>query len=125
MVTTRIQQATPAKDIIISLADKLPKNLMILRSHEKFAIDLISRLNEKQLSILSDEVKKKDSDKVFLEFLTKHYGSKECAAELMDYSNFNWGNVFDIEINGDTVPYLHSIHSDPTYYVSIIFILNE
>lgn len=120
-----------AKDIFISIAEKLPENLMVdaVSAHGLFAIEFISRLNDEQLAELEKATEKqgfpnKSNEKkpVFLEFSTVQEGSSSCPIELKQFSNFDWDKVSKIKINGNTVPFLYSKSSPELNYIQIVFV---
>lgn len=121
------RNAASVKDILISCAEKLPENLMIdaVDDHGKFSIDFIARLTDDQLIKLSEEAAKKADKTVFLEFSTVTEGSTACPYELKKFSDFDWYKVSQIKISGDTCPSLHSIHSEPYYYISVVFVVKK
>lgn len=121
------RNAASVKDILISRAEKLPENLMIdaVDDHGKFSIDFIARLTDDQLIKLSEEAAKKADETVFLEFSTVTEGSTACPYELKKFSDFDWYKVSQIKISGDTCPSLHSIHSEPYYYISVVFVVKK
>ena len=115
------------RDLLISLADKLPKNLMAdaINEHGKFSIEFLLKLTNEQLEHLNSECSKFKKDLVFLDFAQKPNGATYTPTEVKDYSNFNWNNVIDIIINGDTCPTIRSHLTEPIYYVSIVFIMKD
>lgn len=127
LIMKKHYNATSVKDILISCADKLPENLMIdaVDDHGKFSIDFISRLTDDQLIKLSEEASKKADKTVFLEFSTVTEDSTDCPYELKKFSDFDWYKVCQIKISGDTCPYIHSIHSEPHHYISVVFVVKN
>lgn len=117
----------PVKDIFISLAEKLPKNLFTdtVDAQGKFTIEFISRLTDDQLTRLREEATKKKDEIVFLEFSTCTEGSKGCSTSLKTFSNFDWSKVLGIKISGDTCPYIDGPDDYPYNYISVVFVLSN
>lgn len=116
-----------ARDILISCANKLPENLLIdaLNQQGMFSITFLLRLTEDQLDCLNKEIAKKRKKQVFLEFSTVQENSTACPIELKDFDHFDWAEVCQIKMSGDTSPYQRSIHTEAYHYISVVFVLKE
>lgn len=116
-----------ARDILISCANKLPENLLIdaINQQGRFSINFLLRLDTDQLACLNKEIAKKNKKQVFLEFSTVQENSTACPVELKDFDHFDWSKVCQIKMSGDTSPYLHSRHSEPYHYISVVFVLKD
>ncbi len=113
-----------ATDLLISLASKLPENLVVDTVNEKgnFSLSCLLRMTDEQLFTLKEEANKK-KETVLLDFATIESGSTSCPDELRNFSDFDWNKVGEIRISGDTCPYLPNIYSQPIDYISVIFVI--
>lgn len=108
-----------ARDVFLSLANKLPMNLMLdsVNSQGKFTIKFLSCLSEQEIKALRKECEKK-TENVFLLFYTIEENSISCPKELRNFSNFDWNKIISIRFNGDTCPY--AFGEDFVHYVSVV-----
>lgn len=123
---TKNYNTAKATDILVSLANKLPENLLVdsVNDKGKFSLNFLLRLTDNQLVSLKEEASKKKSD-FLLDFATIELESDTCPNELRNFSDFNWEKVYEIKISGDTCPYQPNIHSKCVDYVCVTFVLKN
>ena len=118
-----------AKELLISLASRLPENLQLDQMSEEyqFTKDFLLRLNEVQLSNLKNEAKKHDDKNICLLFyvIPESKAGKVPSQEVKDFTNFDFSKVVKIYFNGDTAPLLKHSDSEPKYYVSVTLVLQQ
>lgn len=118
-----------AKDMLISLANKLPENLLLdaVNEHGLFCMEFLLWLNECQLSALREEAKKHADEDIFLFFysIPENNSGKKVPVEVKNLSSFDFSKVLSINFNGNTLPALKHSMLPPVYYVSVTFVLKE
>lgn len=112
-----------SRDMLLSLASKLPKKLMIHAdvAEGEFTIAFLKRLSDEQLADLNEAVNLHEGEDVFLFFYTQHQGKCEHLIELKDFENFDFSKILGISFNGNTAPLIYHMDSIPIYYVSVTF----
>ena len=118
-----------AKEMLISLANKLPENLLLdaVNEHGMFTATVLLHLTEAQLCDLRKEARLHKTDNVFLFFYSvseKNLG-KQHAAEVKDFTTFDFSKVVDIQFNGSCAPLLQHNYLKPIHYVSTTFVLKD
>ena len=114
-----------AIDMILSLADKLPNNLMLDSEDMEgaFTLNFLFRLSNEQLEDLKEQANLQNDENVFLFFYVQHQGQSEHAVELKDFEGFDLSKVIKINFNGNTAPLLYYSDLPPVHYVSVTFTL--
>lgn len=118
-----------AKDMLISLANKLPSNLYFDEISEvgRFTKNFLLELNEVQLSALNAEAQKQGNEKICLLFYSniEDKSGKLPSKEIENFTAFDFSKVVKILFNGNTAPLLKYFDSDPVHYVSVTLILKD
>lgn len=118
-----------AKDMLISLANKLPSNLYLDETSEigRFTKNFLVELNEHQLSTLKIEAQKHGDENICLLYYsnTETKAGKVPSQEMKDFTSFDFSKVVKILFNGNTAPILKYFDSDPVHYVSVTLILKD
>lgn len=107
-----------AQDIMLSLINQMPHNLIIRESE----FEVLFRLGEGGLEKLCEEAKKKDPHRpMYLDLFTKLENSKECAHNFK-YDTFNWDKVVKVDISGNSCDAWDNRLKDSFQYIAITFI---
>ena len=118
-----------AKDALISLASKLPDNLLLDAVNEEgqFTMAFLLRLNDVLLNKLKEEAEKQDKKNFFLFFYSvpEEKVGKEVPCEVKNFSTFDFSKVKSISFNGSTAPLLPKRDYPPIYYVSVTLVLKS
>lgn len=112
-----------AKDAIVARASSLPANLVLDEKALYFSIVFLLKLNDEELEILRKEASKKKND-IKIEFFYKFKDSIKPPHSISKFEKFDWQNVTDIKISGDTVPQGKSFHDGYEDYLSVVFTLS-
>lgn len=88
-----------ATDMLISLAKKLPENLMIHASEETFTIAFLQRLTDEQLSALNEAVNLHEVENVFLYVYTVSKLNHKVYSDFTDLTNFDFERIDSIIFN--------------------------
>lgn len=116
-----------ARDALISLANKLPENLVLdsMNAEGSFTINFLLQLAEEQLCDLRKEARKQKNENFFLFFYSVTEGKepKSLPTEVKNFSTFDFSKVKSISFNGNTSPYLPYRNWSPIHYVSVTFTL--
>ena len=120
----RFTKTTAARDMLISQATKIPKNLRLAAVDEEvqFTKTFLLSLNDEQLSNLRKEAEKQGNKDIFLFFYTipEEKVAKETPCEVRNFSSFDFSKVVSIGFNGNTAPFLPYVDAPPVHYVSVI-----
>lgn len=118
-----------ARDMLVSLANKLPENLLIDAVNEegRFSAAFLLQLNDEQLSELRKEAKKQEKKNLFLFFYSvpEEKAGKEAPYEVKNFSSFDFSKVVKVSFNGSTAPFLKYRDFPPVHYVSVTFVLKD
>lgn len=119
------QHSIYANDMLLSLAIKLPNNLMLDAEDVEgiFTLNFLLRLSDEQLEDLKKASALQKDENVFLFFYTQHQGQSEHAVELKDFEGFDLSKVIEINFNGKTAPLLSHSYLPPVHYVSVTFVV--
>lgn len=114
-----------ANDMLLSLAVKLPNNLMLDAEDVEgiFTFNLLLRLNDKQLEDLKKQANLQKDENVFLYFYIRHEGSHEASVEFNDFESFDFKQIRKIIFNGNTAPLLSYSDLAPVHYVSVTLVV--
>lgn len=120
-----------AKDMLFSLANKLPQNLVVdaVNEHGMFTAALLLRLKEENLCDLRKEARKHKNNPVFLFFFKvseKELG-KKAPFEVRDseFTTFDFSKVVNVLFNGSTAPLLDHNYLAATHYVSVTLVVKD
>ena len=117
-----------AKDMLVSLASKLPENLLIDAVNEQgmFTASFLLRLKEEQLCDLRKAAREKRED-FFLFFysISEKNKGKQHATEVRNYTTFDFSKVVDVEFSSSTVNLLLYRDLAPVPYVSVTLVLKD
>lgn len=118
-----------ARDMFISLANKLPENLQLdaVNEHGLFCAAFLLRLTEEQLCDLRKEARKHDKENIFLLFycVSEENASSQVPYELKDLNNFDFSKVVSCKFNGNTSPFLQYRNWEPYHYVTVTFVIKK
>lgn len=118
-----------ARDMLISLANKLPANLFLDAVNEEgqFTMAFLLRLNDEQLEKLRKEAEKQHKQNFFLFFYSvpEEKAGKEAPFEIRDFSSFDFSKVVSFNFNGSTQPLLPYRDCPPVHYVSVTFVVKS
>lgn len=114
----------PAKTVLVSLAGRLPENLVIdtATNRGQLAMNFIMQLNKKQLSELSEAVSS-IKETCFLEFFSvseKDLG-KVCPTEMKEDSVSLSTDAAKVLFNSQTCPIVQK-GTAPSHYVSVTIV---
>ena len=101
------QHLIHATDMLLSLAAKLPDNLMLDAKDTKgtFTFAFLQRLSDEQLAKLKKEASLHRNEAVCINFYTRCKGKHQPIVELKDFENFNFNKVLKIRITGKAGPF--------------------
>ena len=117
-----------ARDMLVSLAKKLPENLLIDAVNEQgmFTAYFLLRLKEEHLCDLRKAARIKGED-FFLFFysISEKNKGKQHPAEVKDYTTFDFSKLVDVEFNPSTVNLLLYRDLAPIPYVSVTLVFKD
>jgi len=120
-----------ARDMLLSLANKLPDNLLLdaVNSHGIFTASFLLRLKEENLCDLRKEARKHGNESVFLFFFKvseKELGKKApFEVKETEYDTFDFSKVSDVLFNGSTAPLLEHNYLHAMHYVSVTLVVKD
>lgn len=114
----KINDPIYVQDLFVSLASRLPHNLIVPANKA----DFIFRLGDEGIEKLCKEAMKKDAHKpLYASLYTKPEDSDKCPHQF-NYDSFDWHNVVKVEISGDTIDTWDNRLKFQFQYISIVFV---
>lgn len=119
---SRTKRNIYAKDLLISLADKLPEKLMIDTESEqgKFSLNFLCRLTEDQLEQLKKE-SKDNKGNFYLSFYS--ISGKEAPVRINNFADFDLSKIQSISFDGNTIPEISRKIDEIEFYVLAFIVL--